>query len=205
MQSKKQQVVFIHGGEVFDSYDRYLGALRSWDFNPKKDVNKRWSRQLGKSLGESFEFILPTMPNTYNAKYIEWEIWFKKVLEFVHDDAIFIGHSLGGTFLIKYLSENRFDKNIKALFLISAAITGGQKEYQLDSFSISVDSITKLQELTEQIFIVHSKDDTVVPLSDFEILRQHLPKAEQIIFQDRDHFAGESFPELVAKIKDISQ
>jgi predicted alpha/beta hydrolase family esterase len=36
-----------------------------------------------------------------------------------HEKLIFIGHSLGATFLVKYLSENNMSRHIDALHLVS--------------------------------------------------------------------------------------
>ncbi len=203
---KRQQIIFIHGGETFRSYEEYLNTLRKWTFDPVKDVSKRWNRNLDEFLGEGFEVIRPTMPCKYNAKYREWKIWFEKVLEFAQDGVIFIGHSLGGTFLVKYFTQDKtdFDKRVKAIFLIAAAVSDEANGYHLSSFCLDEDKIFLLQDLTDKIFIAHSQDDPVVPFVDAEILSKHLPQAEKMIFTDRGHFLDETFPELVKKIEEIS-
>lgn len=206
MKKKKLQVVFIHGGDMFDDYEEYLGCLNNMEFNPNKDIerSKRWFRQLDNKLGDNFKYILPTMPNKNNAKYVEWKIWFEKVLEYVDDNFILLGHSLGGTFLIKYLSENKISKNIKKLFLISSVINGPErKKYQLDTFFINKSLIKNISKL-ENIILIHSKDDNEVSFDNFEELAKFLPEAEQMIFADRGHFMGEEFSELVEKIKETT-
>ena len=201
----KKQVIFIHGGETFDSYEKYLAFLKDTAvFDPQKELEKekRWSRQLGNELGDGFEFIRPTMPNKYNAKYAEWKIWFEKVLDYAGDNIILIGHSLGGTFLIKYLSENEVDKKIERLFLVSSALNDSKSgEYQLDTFAIDKKSVPILSKKAGVIILIHSKDDVVVPFEDFEELAQLLPEANTMIFDDRGHFLQEKFPELVDCIK----
>ncbi len=204
MNTKKQQVVLIHGGETFDKYEDYLTSLHKMDFDPNKDLtrSKRWNRQLGNNLGNSYEYIFPTMPNKYNSKYIEWKIWFEKVLDYVDDGFILIGHSLGGTFLVKYLSENKINKKIKKLILVSAVISDPvHNRYQLDTFVINYDLIKNICNNVNKITIIHSKDDNEVPFNNFEELIKYLPKAKQMIFKDRGHFLGESFQEIVEEIK----
>ncbi len=201
----KKQIILIHGGETFKTYEEYLKVLKSWTFNPEKDISKRWNRNLSEFLNDDFEVIRPTMPCKYNAKYQEWKIWFEKILDFAQDDVIFIGHSLGGTFLIKYFTQEKidFDKKIKAIFLIAAAISDEANGYHLDTFCLDKNKIPFLQNLTNNIFVFHSKDDPVVPFNDAEILFNYLPKAEKMIFTDKGHFLDETFPELVEKIKKI--
>ena len=41
-----------------------------------------------------------------NARYEEWKIWFERMIPFLNDNVILVGHSLGGIFFVKYLSEN---------------------------------------------------------------------------------------------------
>ena len=76
------------------------------------------------------------MPNLINAKYNEWEIIFNKLVPFLNDTIIFIGHSLGGV-LAKYLSENKFPKKILATFLICAPYDDKDADYSLVDFNLS--------------------------------------------------------------------
>lgn len=202
---KKQQVIFIHDGEMFDSYEKYLTYLQEdMAFDPHKDVerNKRWNRQLGNELGDDFDYVFPAMPNKYNAKYDEWKIWFEKVLDYADDSFILIGHSLGGTFLIKYLSENKISKKIEKLFLISSVISDpDHQRYQLDTFSVNKNLIKNISDRADQIILIHSKDDEEVPFCNFEELSEFLPNAKTITFEDRGHFMGTEFSELIEEIK----
>ena len=121
----KKQVVVIHGGDTFETYEEYLNFLRGYeiDIERYKSDKSDWKPWLRQGLGGGHEVILPIMPNKTNARFDEWKIWFEKFTPFLHDGAILIGHSLGGTFLAKYLSENRFPKKIKAVFLVGAVFS----------------------------------------------------------------------------------
>jgi len=103
----KKQVIFIHGGGNFDSYKSYLSFLRRDKFDINELKKKKWKDSLDKDLGSKFEVLMPKMPNSSNAKYLEWKIWFEKLLPFINQEVIFVGKSLGGIFLAKYLSENK--------------------------------------------------------------------------------------------------
>ena len=118
----KKQVVVIHGGDTFQNYEEYLKFLRNFeiDIERYKTDKEDWKRPLRRVLGENYEVILPVMPNKTNAQYKEWKIWMDKILPFLNDGVILVGHSLGGSFLAKYLSENPFPKRISGVFFVAA-------------------------------------------------------------------------------------
>lgn len=188
----KKQILAIHGGEVFSSYDQYVEFLKSAQIDLEQ--KKSWRSTLPEALGEEFEVILPQMPNKLNAKYHEWKIWFEKYFPFLAGNIILVGHSLGAIFIAKYLSEEAFPTKIKATFLIAAPYTESD---------FSLDSLKKFGEQGGEIFLYHSNDDPVVPFSEFEKYQKALPKAQVIIFEDRKHFNQEQFPELVEAIKSL--
>nr|MBP6060868.1 hypothetical protein [Candidatus Paceibacterota bacterium] len=92
----KQQVVHIHGGDPFDSYEEYISFLKNFEIkNLDYFKKKRWGTSLQKNLGENFEVLNPDMPNKRNAKYLEWKIWFEKIVPLLDDEVILAGGSLG--------------------------------------------------------------------------------------------------------------
>jgi len=54
-----------------------------------------------------------------------------------------------------------------------------------------------------KIFLVHSKDDPVVPFEEMEIYSEKLPEAERVVFENNGHFNQEHFPELVEMIRGL--
>ncbi len=197
----KKQVVVIHGGDTFETYEEYLNFLRGYeiDIERYKSDKRDWKPWLRQRLGSDYEVILPIMPNKTNARFDEWKIWFEKFIPFLHDNVLLIGHSLGGTFLAKYLSENQFKKKIKAVFLVGAVYGRDSEGYSLVSFTLP----TNLNLQTETIYLYHSKDDSVVPFSALEQYKKALPNAQIRIFEDRGHFNQEEFPELAQDILNL--
>ncbi|MBM3257608.1 MAG: hypothetical protein FJZ05_00020 [Candidatus Nealsonbacteria bacterium] len=196
----KKQVVIIHGGETFKSYKDYLIFLKKSEIEIKSSKVKKWKETLAEKLGKEFQAIYPKMPNPMNAKYKEWVIIFEKLFPFLRNNLILVGHSLGGVFLAKYLSENKFPKRIKAVFLISAPFGKKGKKYSLADFKLPK-SFKNLEKQANNIVICHSKDDKVVPFSDMKKYAKALPGAKTIIFKSKGHFNQSSFPELVKEIK----
>ncbi len=190
----KKQILIIHGGTVFDSYDDYLSYLRQYKIESLADLHfKDWKSQLEESLANEFEVIRPVMPCKRNAKYLEWVIWLEKFFPFLSNDIILIGHSLGGTFWLKYLAENDFPVKISQLHLVAAAITDTNEP--LGDFALPED-LGNVAQQVRNIFLYYSKDDPVVPFSDLEIIAEKLPQAEQVIFDDKGHFRMSDFAEL---------
>jgi len=194
----KKQIIFIHGGNSFDSYDEYLGYLKETEFTIDWfNRRKRWIDDMTNKLENEFQFFMPQMPNKNNAVYEEWKIWFEKMLPFVNNDVIMIGHSLGGIFLVKYLSENNYPKKIKKIILVAPPHnnTLGVGSFKIEK---SLDNISKQ---CDDIQLFQSEDDPVVPASEAQIYKKDLPEINLHIFKDRGHFMQETFPEIIEEIE----
>lgn len=197
----KKQIVAIHGGHAYENRTKYLRGLRSVKMDFKKLKQRRWRSGLEKTLGKTFEVILPKMPCAENAKYLEWKIWFNKIVSLLAPKVVLVGHSLGGIFLAKYLSENKFPKKIIATFLIAAPFVD-ERRGSLADF-ILPKNLKRLEKQGGKIFLYHSQDDPVVPFANLEKYKKLLPQAMVKIFRNKDHFNQGSFPELVREIKNI--
>lgn len=194
----KTQVVVIHGGDTFPNYESYLNFLKDFDIDLEryKSEKKDWKPTLGQKLGGEYEVFLLAMPNKTNAVYSEWRLWFEKVLEKLGKDVVLVGHSLGASFLIKYLSENKINKNIKSVHLVSGVFDKDTDGLELCSFSLP--EVFDLQ--TQNVFLYHSEDDPVVPFSSLENIANKVPGSVKRVFKDRRHMNMEDFPELVQDI-----
>ncbi len=198
----KKQVVVIHGGDTFSTYKKYISFLRNYKLDIKRLRQKGWKGGLGEKLGRGFEVIAPKMPNAGNARYLEWRIWFKKFLPHTKNGAVLVGHSLGGIFLAKYLSENKFPKKIKGVFLVAAPFDEKDCREPLGTFRLRK-SLKRLEKQGGDIFLYYSKDDRVVPFADVGKYIKALPHARTRVFKNRGHFSQEKFPEIVKDIKNL--
>ena len=194
----KKQIIFIHGGDSFDSYDEYLKYLKEKECSlDRLEPRKRWIEDAVNKSEDKFQFFIPQMPNKNNAVYEEWKIWFEKMLPFINDDVIMIGHSLGGIFLAKYLSENTYPKKIKKLILVAPPHnnTLGVGSFKIEK---SLDNISKQ---CDDIQLFQSEDDPAVPASEAQIYKKDLPEINLHIFKDKGHFMQETFPEIIEEIE----
>lgn len=201
----KRQIVYIHGGHTYSSYELFLRDLATSNVQePFDEPQVMWSHALQKSLDGEYSLCAPIMPNKQNAQYEEWKIWFERHFEFFAEEVSLIGWSLGAVFLTKYLSENKVPFRVNALFLVSVVATFEDlgKEGPT-SFSPDFDLMGKLEEQVEHIHLFHSKDDFVVPFSHAEKYYKALPTSVLHVFEDRDHFLQADFPELIEEIKGL--
>ncbi len=190
-----KQILIIHGGDSFSSYDAYVRSLRSLEISyDRLRQQKKWKTWLAEQLPEA-DVLLPTFPNGSNAAYDEWVIYFEKLLPFLHDEVYLIGHSLGAMFLAKYLNENPLENPVKKLLLIAG---GYNDESMEDLGSFKVTSAKNLPQSADEIHLFHSEDDPVVPYSELAKFQADLPDAIIHSFENRGHFLDESFPELLA-------
>lgn len=188
-----KQIVIIHGGDSFDTHEEYLTHLRSTELEYDRiQPSKRWKDTIIETFTDA-DVLTPTMPNSANAQYVEWKIWFEKIIPFFGDDVRLVGHSLGAMFLAKYLHEHPLTSPIRQLILLA----GGYDEEVVGYGSFALSSATGLEKSAHEIHIMHSRDDFVVPFAALAKYRADLPKAHVHEFDDRNHFLDTDFPELI--------
>ena len=100
---EKRQLLFVQGGSK--------GAHDEWD--------SKLVASLRRELGQEYEIHYPRMPREAEPSYALWKTALEKSLSTLRDGAILIGHSVGGTILVKVLTEQSAPK-FGAFFFISA-------------------------------------------------------------------------------------
>lgn len=189
-----QQILVIHGGGAWETQEEYLAALNAHEVTLEKLLSRDWKANLQDRFGATVQVIMPRMPNAQNARYAEWKIYFEKVIPLLDDNLILIGHSLGGIFLAKYLSEERIAKKIKATLFVAAPYNT-EEVHPLVDFNLTND-LHRISEQGGRLVFFHSQDDQVVPFSNVKDYQKALPTAEYHFTEQGGHFNQPSFPEL---------
>ncbi len=198
----KQQVLFIHGGDSFSKKEDFLTHLKQTPIRnlPGKQASTHFVQTLAEDLGEEYEVFMPSMPNKQNADYEEWSIWFERHFEYLQEEVILVGWSLGGMFLAKYLSEHTVPFSISKLLLLAAPY--GQYDSpdgnDCGNFQFSEEAAGELAKRAKKVFILHSEDDFVVPVEAAFKYQAAIPEAELVLFKDKNHFLNSEFPELLS-------
>jgi predicted alpha/beta hydrolase family esterase len=199
---KRNQLFLIHGGMTFKSREDYLDYLVTRKISIEKKV--RWAEgYLDGELGRKVEIIRPSMPLSENAKYGDWKIHFERHFPKLRKNIILVGSSLGGIFLAKYLSENKFPRRILSTYLICPPFDNSLPDEDLvGGFKLGKD-LSLLEKQSKNLYLMFSKDDPVVPLSQVDKYKKKLEKAEIIIYKSKNgHFKIKKFPEFVRLVKE---
>lgn len=126
----------------------------------------------------------PSFPNTNHPDYTEWKKFFEdNLLPKVNEDTIFIAHSLGPTFLIKYLSEKNL--HLKTVIFVSPAVRKNPDLPEIDAFFENF-KLPKVKNSIENIYILYS-NDPYIPQEDFKYLLSEL-EATEVYKESREHF-----------------
>jgi len=202
----KTQILHIHGGNSFSRYNDYLDSLKTktiWD-PYGREPKTHWRESLKTAFIEDVDVFYPSMPNSSNAQYNEWKIWFERYFEYFTSNVILIGHSLGANFLAKYLSEEQFPFHLNGLFLVAGTFdSSGLGVEDCASFIPNPKRLPEILNKTNSVHVFHSKDDLIVTFEHALKYKKALPSIHLHEFTDRGHFIGSEFPEIIEEIRKI--
>lgn len=183
----KKQVLFIHGaGEGAYEADKQLAA------------------SLQQSLGPEYEVHYPVMPDEENAPYEQWKHQIETELATMQEPIILIGHSVGASIVLKYLSEIEVKKSIAGISLIANPFWGGSGwRYEgYEELALPKEFPTRLPK-GASLFLYHSRDDEVVPFAHLALYADHLPQATVRELDGRGHQLNNDLSEVAADIKSL--
>ena len=196
----KKQVLVIHGGTTYASTKKYIDDLQ----NKPIDLDRfryqpSWKETLAKDLGDDFDVLQPKMPNATYAKYREWALWFERIVPHMQN-AVVIGHSLGGIFLAKYFATHALPPHLKRIILVAAPYKDDLPVEDLATFSLPK-NLRLLHGIQDRMVFFYSKDDPIVPFKDCAMYKNELPNAHYIVLDGMGHFNVPSLPEILPVIK----
>lgn len=136
------------------------------------------ANSLQKELGQDFKVIYPKMPDEANAPYDTWKIKIQNELATTSGPVILVGHSLGGSYLAKILTEVKVDKPLDGIFLLEAPFWGGQGWlYEgYEELKLPQDAGDKIPD-DVTLFLYHARDDEIAPFSHLALYSALFPQA----------------------------
>lgn len=180
----KHQVLFIQGGGQ--------GAY---------EEDGKLAAHLQEVLGAAYDVRYPKMPNEGSPEYAAWSHQIAKELAALDGEVILVGHSLGASILLKYLSEEKLEKPIAGVFLIAPPYWGAE-DWQVSEYELPEDFASKLPEALP-LFFYHSRDDEWVPFAHLELYAEKLLQATIRTFDDRGHQFNNDLTEVAQDIKGL--
>jgi len=157
--------------------------------------NSHWFPWLQKQLLIKGIFTqTPEMPDAYKPDYEKWKNEFERFS--IDEEAILVGHSCGGGFLVRWLSENKI--KVKKLVLVAPWLDPARKR-TTTFFDFTIDPT--LSERVDTHILISNDDDEDIQVSVNKIT-EALPGAKRHDFQGMGHFTYEEmktakFPELL--------
>ncbi len=147
--------------------------------------NSHWIPWLQKQL--LIANVPTATPEIPNAFYPDYRVWKKEFERFdVNKNSVLVGHSCGGGFLLRWLTENKLI--IKKLVLVAPWLDPKRKKTK-DFFEFMIDP--KIQERAGEIHIFISKDDNEDIIISVKTIKGKFPDAIIHEFVDKGHFCFE--------------
>ena len=149
-------------------------------------------------LGRGYDVRFPLMPHPDAPRYEAWRDRLEDELAALPAEAHIVTHSLGGSMLLKTLSERPHDQTIGGMFLVATPFWNPADpdiaEYALlDDFAARLPAIRRL-------FLYHSRDDTEAPFAHLGRYARVLPRAVVRVLDGYGHLFDKPCPELVRDI-----
>ena len=182
--------IIIHGYNNESEYsDRSRPAASNDHWIP-------WiQRQL---LLKGIEAQTPEMPGFYKPNYEAWKKMFERFD--LNEDTILVGHSCGGGFLVRWLSES----NVKVgKVVLVAPWFDPEKEIDENFFKFEIDKHVAAK--TAGLIVMYSRDDHSSILKTIDILKAKTTDIQFQEFEDKGHFVlgslgSAELPELLSNL-----
>jgi predicted alpha/beta hydrolase family esterase len=167
--------------------------------------DKKLADNLRQLLGASYDVHYPEMENENDAPYDIWSRQINEELATMNGRVTFVGHSVGGSILIKFLAEEKIKNSIAGIFLIATPYWGDDGGWTYDGYETLLlpnDADTNLPE-DVPIFLYHGHDDEVVPFAHLALYAKRFPGATVRELQGRDHQLNNDLSEVANDVKKL--
>ncbi|HSX31378.1 MAG TPA: alpha/beta hydrolase [Candidatus Saccharimonadales bacterium] len=141
-------------------------------------------------------------PFPFRPRYDEWQKEFERFD--ITPETILVGHSCGGGFLVRYLSEHK-DLQVGKVALVAPWINpeNWAASDTADFFNFTIDSL--FPNHTKGVAVFVSTDDEPSVVKTVDLLRSKVPGLNLKEYTDKGHFCLENlgtveFPELLAAV-----
>jgi predicted alpha/beta hydrolase family esterase len=155
-------------------------------------------RRLREGLGVGVTLLAPRMPSPDNPTYASWKKALDALIPTLPDEVVLVGHSLGGSVLLKYLSEEAFTPRIAGMVLIAMPYWGVQ-DWDVSEYMLREDFPTGLPAI-RPLYLYQSDNDDVVSPDHVKYYATLLPTATVRTPAGMGHLFAKPCPELIDDI-----
>lgn len=182
--SMKTQVLFIQGaGEgAYEEDEKLAVALQD-------------------ALGTEYQVSYPHMLGEQNPEAKAWMNQISNELASLDGSVVLVGHSAGGSVLLKYLLKESVTKPIAGIFLISIPYWSPEDE-EGEEYTLHDGFASQLPQGVP-IFLYQSRDDEWVPFAHLAVYAEKIPQATIREFDGRGHQFNNDLSEVAADIKSL--
>lgn len=166
------------------------------------DEDEKLVAFLKEALRGDYVINYPRMPDENDPDYEPFKTKIEEELKMVDAKVVLVGHSLGGSVLLKFLSENHTGNEIVAILLIAPPFWG-EGGWEYDGFKLKDDFASGLP-ANVPVFFYHSTDDEIVPFSHLGLYTKKMPGAKIRTISGRGHQLNNDLTEVVRDIRSLS-
>ena len=156
------------------------------------------ANSLQRALGPKYDVLFPRMPGEADPNVEAWKRKISSELSRIPGAVILVAHSVGGSILLRTLSEEKVQKSIAGLFLLATPSWDADR-WNFDDLKLRPDISEKLASIP-RIFFYHCRDDDVVPFSHLALHGARIPRAVRRVVDSGGHQFGDN---LTAVARDI--
>ncbi|MGY2895700.1 RBBP9/YdeN family alpha/beta hydrolase [Deinococcus sp. UYEF24] len=127
------------------------------------------------NLSQAYEVHYPEMPDADDPRYAAWKGQIAEECAALEGRLVLVGHSLGASLLLKWLSEAPTAPSVTGLFLLAPPYWD-DPEWRTAEYVLRQDFARTLP-VDLPVFLYHCQDDEVVPFAHLALYEAHLSQA----------------------------
>jgi uncharacterized protein len=182
-----RQVLFVHGaGEGAHACDAKLAM------------------SLREKLGPGYVLHYPMMPDEANPDYGAWTRCIGEEVARLGNDVVLVGHSIGASVLIRFLTAGALRQSVAGVFLIAAPFWHDHEVWRWMEAELPADAADMLPSAVP-VFLYHGREDEIVPFSHLELYTKTFPRAIVRALDGRDHQLNDDLMEVADDIRRCSR
>lgn len=177
-----RQVLFVHGGGegAFVESAKAVESLRA-------------------ALGEGYAVRCPRMPNEAEPDFETWKNVITGELDDIGDGAILVGHSIGGSVVIRAVVGGSVGRSLACVFVLSAPFWHDDDFWNWKEAQLPADAAERIPD-DLPVFLFHGREDEVVPVSHVEMYARALPRATVRRLDGRNHMLNDDLRDVAQEI-----